>query len=197
VSQVQLGVWDGHCDPDLSMSLWRAVQEMANEIAHVAQLCAYDVEGLSKGHGTSGNGRLPDTPAFLRKGDAGRGAKKPNRKAGTARRGGKEAHVKSRFKFRKGQALFDGKDLELPSDAPVAVLKKLVGCFGRVVPYTDFDKHYSSATPGALPVNVTKIRNAFLKHEVPCEIKSKTSVGYFIRETVLPIKRKKRVRKRS
>lgn len=105
--------------------------------------------------------------------------------------------LKDRFTFRPGQALFDGKDLGLPSDAPVTVLKELVGNFGQVIPYTKFDKHYSSATPGTLPKTVTIIRRALAKQKVPCQIKAKTGVGYLICETEQARKRKKQVRRRS
>jgi hypothetical protein len=113
------------------------------------------------------------------------------------RRKVKARSMKGRFTFRAGQALFNGKDLDLPSDAPITVLKRLVDDFGRVVPYTDFDPHYTSATPGTLPKSVTKIRKSFRKKKVPCEIKPRTGVGYFIREIPSSPKRKKRVRKKS
>ncbi len=90
--------------------------------------------------------------------------------------------VKARFDFRNGLVLFDGRDLELPSGQPLDVLKKLVTSFGSVVEYRTFDRHYSSAEPGALPKSVSRIRRAFREFGVPCEIKAKTGEGYVIRQ---------------
>jgi len=116
--------------------------------------------------------------------------------AGRDRRATKKPSVKDRFTFGPGQVLFDGKDLELPSDAPVAMLKNLVDNFGRVVPYTDFDPHYTSATPGTVHKCKREIVKSFAKHKVPCEITFKTGVGYFIRRCTSAAKRKKRVRRK-
>jgi len=90
--------------------------------------------------------------------------------------------VRDRFVFNAGQVLFDGEDLRLPAGEPVTVLKKLVRAFGGVVPYQEFDPHYSSAAPGTLPKAVVKIRDALCAYGVPCEIKAKRGEGYVIRE---------------
>ncbi len=103
---------------------------------------------------------------------------------------------KDRFVFKPGQILFDGKDLELPSGEPINVLKTLVGSFGEVVAYRRFDQNYSSARPGSLPKSVSTIRAALREHQVPCEVKSKRTEGYFLRKIQIPKPRKKRVRKR-
>lgn len=126
----------------------------------------------------------------------------PRRKAGgtaekgtgKAKRETKKVSMKDRFTFELGRAFFNRKDLGLPSDAPITVLKKLTDNFGHVVPYKDFDPNYSSAVPGTLPNTVTKIRKSFVMHQVPCEIKSKSGKGYLIREITRPNRRKKRVR---
>ena len=104
--------------------------------------------------------------------------------------------IKDRFTFLPGQALFDGKDLELPSGEPVVMLRKLVDYFGRLVPYKDFWEHYDSATPGTVCKNKCCIVEALKKRNVPCEIKSKSGEGYFIRERKPAVKQKKRVKKK-
>jgi len=105
--------------------------------------------------------------------------------------------LKERFTFRLGQALFNNIDLKVPSGEPLTMLEKLVKNFGRVVPYADFDKLYSSVTPGTLAKSVTKIRKALKTCGIPCEIKSKTGKGYLIRTLEITPKRKKRVRKKE
>jgi hypothetical protein len=105
--------------------------------------------------------------------------------------------VKDRFEFHPGQVLFDGKDLGLPSDKPVEVLKRLTASFGAVVLYKTLDSYYSSATPGTLPKTVSIIRQCFKKHNVPCEVVSKTGKGYVLRESALAKPRQKRVRRKS
>ncbi|MHC4497871.1 MAG: hypothetical protein ACYS21_02005, partial [Planctomycetota bacterium] len=51
-----------------------------------------------------------------------------------------ETDIKDLFKFNEAQALFEGKDLGLPSNAPVLTLKKLVDSFGEVVKPDALDK---------------------------------------------------------
>jgi hypothetical protein len=103
--------------------------------------------------------------------------------------------LRDRFEFGRGQVLFDGKDLELPSGDPLTMLEKLVNDFGRVVPYTDFDEHYSSATPGTVHKSKHMVAHSLATHAVPCKIKSKQGEGYFISESTPTSGRKKRVRK--
>lgn len=104
--------------------------------------------------------------------------------------------VTDRFTFKPGQALFDGTDLELPSGEAILMLKQLVEHFNCVVPYTNFDPHYTSATPGTVHKFKREIVKSLNRQQVPCEVKSKTGVGYLIRACKLATKPKKRVRRK-
>ena len=103
--------------------------------------------------------------------------------------------LKDRFSFNPGQALFNGNDLNLPTGSPIDMLKKLVAQFDKVVPYTEFDKHYSSAMPGTVHKDKKTILTQLEQHKVPCEITAKTGEGYVLRPKSLQKRSKKRVRK--
>lgn len=107
-----------------------------------------------------------------------------------------KANIKDRFTFDPGQVLFDGENLDLPSGKPTTMLKRLVESFGRVVPYTEFDEYYTSATPGIVHKSKREICKSFERHKVPCEVIPKTGEGYVITERRPMTKRKKRVRKK-
>lgn len=120
--------------------------------------------------------------------------RKPNPPEQASKTTGKS--LKDYFTFNLGQALFKGKDLDLPSGEPITMLGKLIEHFGCLVPYKDFDKNYTSATPGTVYKSKREIVKCFEKHKVPCEITFKTGAGYIIRERKPVTKRKKRVRKK-
>jgi len=93
------------------------------------------------------------------------------------------ATVKNRFRFLPGQALFDGKDLDLPTGLAVHVLTTLVENFGTVVAYGTLDDKISGKTADDL-LRAAKcaIQKAFAMNCVPCEIKTKPREGYVICE---------------
>ena len=106
-----------------------------------------------------------------------------------------EAKGVKRFTFGPGQALFDANDLNLPSGSPIEMLKKLVARCGKVVPYAEFDKHYSSAAPGTVHKDKSTISTHFANHSVPYEITAKTGEGYVLRPKSSEKRSQKRVRK--
>ncbi len=176
-------------EPDYG-TLLRRVRTGPDRLRFFIMLCPHARDAFLKGE-------LPPYPWRVPTVVTAGAAQKP--KKTLARQGRPSKTMKGRFTFNAGQAMFDGKDLDLPYGDVFEVLKKLVRNFGHVVLYRTFDRCYSSATPGTLPKSVTKIRKAFAdpKHRVPCEIKSKTGAGYFIREISSPPKAKKRVRRKS
>lgn len=128
-----------------------------------------------------------------------RGApKQAGETAGGATNNGTEtkAIIKNRFTFNPGQVLFDQEDLGLPSGEPIEMLQKLVERFGVVVPYVDFDRHYTSGTPGTVHKSKREIVKVLEKNKVPCKVISKTGAGYLIQGCKSAIKRKNQVRKK-
>jgi len=91
-----------------------------------------------------------------------------------------QSQVLNRFIFEHGHAMFDGVDLDL-SPKHQKMLKKMVANLGRVVPYTEFNKHYSSANPGKVLKDKLVIVKKLKEHNVPYVIEAKTGQGYLIR----------------
>ncbi len=110
---------------------------------------------------------------------AGRKEVEYNQKSGKA---GDAAGLKKRFEFHPGQIRFDKNDLGLPSGEPIEMLKKLVDCFGVTVNYTEFDKNYTSATPGTVHKTKGIVSKNLKNNSVPCEIVAKRNEGYVIQE---------------
>jgi hypothetical protein len=102
---------------------------------------------------------------------------------GTPAKGGKEkTSVGGRFIFNPGQAMFDERDLGLPTGLPIEVLKRLVSSFGTVVPYGALDGISEKTAEDNLRNAKHIIQESFKEHHVPCEIVTKTREGYLIRE---------------
>ena len=95
--------------------------------------------------------------------------------------GERQYTMSSRFTFETGLAMFDCIDLDLAAKR-VLMLQRMVNNFGRVVLYTDFNKHYSSADPGTVLKDKSAIVKALKKHKVPCVIEARTGKGYLIRQ---------------
>jgi hypothetical protein len=88
---------------------------------------------------------------------------------------------KKRFDFKPGQALFDGKDLGLPSGSPVTVLEKLVQSWGETVQHRALhDQSTQSEASPELREAVRVIRKAFRHHRIRCKLVSKRGEGYLI-----------------
>lgn len=76
--------------------------------------------------------------------------------------------------------MFDGVDLGL-APKRLKMLEKLVAGLGHVVPYTDFNKHYSSADPGTVLKDKRALVKTLITYKVPFTIETKTGTGYILR----------------
>ncbi|HUU90972.1 MAG TPA: hypothetical protein VM238_07160 [Phycisphaerae bacterium] len=86
------------------------------------------------------------------------------------------------FSFLRGQVLYNGKDLDLPTGLPVEVLKKLHEHAGEVVAHQDLhDESTPCEASEQLRSAVKKIRAAFQEHKVPYEVVNKRGEGYVLR----------------
>jgi len=90
-------------------------------------------------------------------------------------------NIKERFTINSGQALFDGKDLHIPTGLACDVLKKLVIQFGVVVKYKELD---DNSLDKEASEQLRKVKSVIVKsfevNKVPCAIESKTRHGYVI-----------------
>ena len=76
------------------------------------------------------------------------------------------------------------------------MLTMLVNEYGAVVSYSKFNKNYQSACPGTVTKMKSIIQQTLTDKQVPCDILTKTSEGYYIQDCAPRKTRKKRVRKR-
>jgi len=91
--------------------------------------------------------------------------------------------LKDRFVFRgDGQALFDGKDLELPTGFTIPVLTLLVNSFGEPVPYKTLDENSGKTAGDNLRAAKHAIQESFKRHHVPCKVVTKKGVAYLIQK---------------
>lgn len=98
-----------------------------------------------------------------------------------------ETDIKDLFKFNEAQALFEGKDLGLPSNTPVLTLKKLFDSSGEVVKHKDLDQNSTpSSASDALKGVIGDIRKAFRRHDIPCRITAKRGIGYVLQQLQTP-----------
>ena len=99
----------------------------------------------------------------------------------------KKTEIKNLFKINEAQVLFDGKDLGLPSNAPVLILEKLVSSFGEVVKHKKLEQNSTpSSASEALKGLIAVIRKAFTRHNVPCQITAKRGIGYVLQQIQTP-----------
>jgi len=95
----------------------------------------------------------------------------------------KEPAMKARFSFNEAQAFFNGKDLRLPSNEPVLILKMLAESFGEVVKHKDLDSDSgSSSASDMLKGRIRIIKRALNHYNIPCNIESKRGVGYVLQQ---------------
>ena len=89
-----------------------------------------------------------------------------------------------RFTFAPGQAMFDGRDLGMGTGVQLSVLKKLVGDFGKVVPFKQLDRRsLECAGSEKIRTAITRIRRVFKKEKIPAKIGSRMREGYIILPT--------------
>ncbi|NQT91927.1 MAG: helix-turn-helix domain-containing protein [Lentisphaerae bacterium] len=94
---------------------------------------------------------------------------------------GDERDLAERFDIWPGQALFDGRDLGLPTGLCIGVLGMLVGRFGRVVPH--YELHAVSSPVEAcdeLRGVIKTLRRALKAANVPCRIEVRRRCGYML-----------------
>jgi len=95
----------------------------------------------------------------------------------------RERGLKDRFTFNRGQVMFDGRDLGLPTGLVIEVLKILCNRFGQTVPYGELDGGLSkNAAEEPLRGAVRKLRAALQAERIPCQIETKMREGYCLCE---------------
>lgn len=112
-----------------------------------------------------------------------RKAKHPKRKDKTTQQVLKEPAIKARFSFNEAQAFFNGKDLGLPSNKPVSILRRLVDSLGEVVKHKDLDQDSNpSNASDILKGRILTIKKALKRHKIPYKIVPKRGVGYVLQQ---------------
>ena len=100
----------------------------------------------------------------------------------TTRKSTNKAAERVSFSFNEGQAFYGGRDLQLPSNGPVPVLKKLASSMGHVVPHRDLDGNVkSNCASDILKGRIHAIRRALGRYNVPYVVSAKRGVGYVLR----------------
>lgn len=88
----------------------------------------------------------------------------------------------ARVAVETGRALYNGKDLGLPTGATLVIFQLLLESFDKVVLFKALDgESKDKQASAALRNAIRHINNALKKHDVPCQVMCKRRIGYILR----------------
>jgi hypothetical protein len=87
--------------------------------------------------------------------------------------------VDKRFTFRRGQVLFDNRDLNVGAGVAIEITKALVENFGHVVPFQVLDKDSPEGEASEkIRTAIGRIRKAMKSARIPAVIENRKAEGY-------------------